>query len=467
MPRVLEHVNEEFGQPVPGWAFGGRQHQKWVGVAPSVWMYRREKASRHRVGKRYSPPTPRLQSPELEVAQAQATLPTSVEHDPSPSNSSEVSLGPEEDGEMVDIDPHVNVEVVPLSEPGPETGPTYILIHGHSFSFGSEDLRSWLRRLGNDALLTSIAGVYQLLQSNYQVDYLFKINGSSEAENLRQAVATPPPENVASKKPKLPTFKKNTLRSEEELGLLLDLSQPSGDFPARRPNDRDSICRDEARLLLDMTSTAHLRTDASNRSPGDGPHLHITGEDLPGGRLLLLLGSDHQFKSPHKIALGARNGDGILQFDLVKDVGRMSARTTWGFRHHSPPTAPRADRLLTSRVDNVPTPVVTVLLIQRLTEPKKPLLERLQPLQGTGKRALLERMDIGLKDWVLSQKAGLGHKRTHNQLKKRLKRLLRLEEEIRHELEEIRWTDAEIDWFIEQEEMLPTSKEDDNQMDVD
>jgi hypothetical protein len=45
LPWILEHVDEEFGRLVPGWAFGGQQHLKWVNDAPSVWMYRREKAS--------------------------------------------------------------------------------------------------------------------------------------------------------------------------------------------------------------------------------------------------------------------------------------------------------------------------------------------------------------------------------------------------------------------------------------
>jgi hypothetical protein len=41
-----------------------------------------------------------------------------------------------------------------------------------------------------------------------------------------------------------------------------------------------------------------------------------------------------------------------------------------------------------------------------------------------------------------------------------------MEEEIRLDWEEFRWTDAEIDWFIDQEEMLPT-REDDERMDED
>jgi hypothetical protein len=43
-----------------------------------------------------------------------------------------------------------------------------------------------------------------------------------------------------------------------------------------------------------------------------------------------------------------------------------------------------------------------------------------------------------------------------------LERLLRLEEDIRREWEEFRWSDAEIDWFIDQEEMLLNQEDDDD-----
>jgi hypothetical protein len=45
--------------------------------------------------------------------------------------------------------------------------------------------------------------------------------------------------------------------------------------------------------------------------------------------------------------------------------------------------------------------------------------------------------------------------------------LLRLEEDIRCEWEEFRWSEAEIDWFIDQEEALPVEGEDEDGMDLD
>jgi hypothetical protein len=106
-------------------------------------------------------------------------------------------------------------------------------------------------------------------------------------------------------------------------------------------------------------------------------------------------------------------------------------------------------------------------LLHRMTDPKKPLLERLQPASNNGDRALMDRMEIGLKDRV-STAVSTTRRHAHNRLQKRLERLLRMEEDIRREWEEFRWTDAEIDWFIDQEESLPAhDDEDDDHMNED
>jgi hypothetical protein len=77
----------------------------------------------------------------------------------------------------------------------------------------------------------------------------------------------------------------------------------------------------------------------------------------------------------------------------------------------------------------------------------------------------MEQMEVGLKERVSSHTAG--HKRAHNRPKKCLERLLQLEEDIQREWEELRWTDAEIDWIIDQEESLPTHGEDNENEDKD
>jgi hypothetical protein len=133
LPRVLEHVDNEFGRPVPGWTFGGRRHRDWISDAPSVWMYKKEKASRPRVGERYSPPTPLLLSPPLEVPPTARAA--------SPDDGSVVSLGPEEDVDMIDVETRGPPEVTESGEIPAVDESTYVLIHGHSFSFGLGDLR--------------------------------------------------------------------------------------------------------------------------------------------------------------------------------------------------------------------------------------------------------------------------------------------------------------------------------------
>jgi hypothetical protein len=75
-------------------------------------------------------------------------------------------------------------------------------------------------------------------------------------------------------------------------------------------------------------------------------------------------------------------------------------------------------------------------------------------------------MNVGLKERV-STTAVPKRKWVHNRPQKHLERLLHLEEDIRREWEEFCWSDAEIDWFIDQEEMLPNREDDDNWMDED
>ncbi|KAJ7347141.1 hypothetical protein DFH08DRAFT_809875 [Mycena albidolilacea] len=104
-------------------------------------------------------------------------------------------------------------------------------------------------------------------------------------------------------------------------------------------------------------------------------------------------------------------------------------------------------------------------LLDRLTKPKTSLLDRLQSAEDVGNRALLDRMKIGLKERV-STVVTSGRRRAHNRPQKRLERLLRLEEDIRREQEEFRWTDVEVDWFIDQEEMLPEDAKEYDRMDL-
>jgi hypothetical protein len=100
-----------------------------------------------------------------------------------------VSLGPEEEDEMVEYGPRDVTTGTDSRESNPEVEDesTYILIHGHSFSFGVGDLRLWLLRVGTEAVLASIVGIYHLLQLDYRVDYLFEVRGARNAEVLRLA----------------------------------------------------------------------------------------------------------------------------------------------------------------------------------------------------------------------------------------------------------------------------------------
>lgn len=174
----------------------------------------------------------------------------------------------------------MNAETQEMTETGSPPVPmvedetTYVLIHGHSFSFGIGDLRLWLRHLGSETISTSIAGIYRLLQSDYRVDYLFEVRNSRDAEllllagerNARSAGArymsqdrferavmgqhrfgldvTPPPENSEKTKPKLPSFKKTVTpgapldeRRAPASYDLNPLTRGRANSPVRRPDD--------------------------------------------------------------------------------------------------------------------------------------------------------------------------------------------------------------------------------------
>ncbi|KAJ7873544.1 hypothetical protein B0H14DRAFT_2569759 [Mycena olivaceomarginata] len=134
--------------------------------------------------------------------------------------------------------------------------------------------------------------------------------------------------------------------------------------------------------------------------------------------------------SPIRSRYGSRNEGGesslanrLTDPDAVSKVGRMAARTVWDSERRPTPMAPRADRMSTNRA---PVTTPTTPLLQRLTDPKKPLLERLQPTHEVGKRALMERMDVGLRERVSGQRATTGHKRAHNRPKKTLREIASL-----------------------------------------
>ncbi|KAJ7863761.1 hypothetical protein B0H14DRAFT_3443855 [Mycena olivaceomarginata] len=506
LPHSLEHVDDEFGRPVPGWVFGGRRHQEWVNDAPSVWMYRREKASRPRVGERYYPPTPQMLSPTLENPTMETTPAEPSVRDNSPSEGSVVSLGPEEDVVMEDVGNPESPDRVEAGEIPAASESTYVLIHGHSFSFGLGDLRLWLRHPSTGVVSDSVAGIYRLLQSDYRVDYFFEVRDARNAELLLRA-GERSARSSGARYLNRESFEQATigLRREEvdvrrlcrrelrrlnvELPRLTVVGRPHhrglelSVTPSERPNealgddtrvhlrhDRDKGCVGEAPPDLGPGTDAiavHPLLGIATRDDRENDVLvrRIVNEALRLDTLALLNGPvPLQEERSHSVQpdLAARLTDPIA-------AGRMAARAVWDVPSRAPPTAPRAERLaVRSRMDRAHSPSIpedrTRSLLHRMTEPMKPLLERLQPASDNGNRALMDRMEIGLKDRV-STAVSTKRKRAHNQPQKRLERLLRMEEDIRREREEFRWTDAEIDWFIDQEDSLPAhDDEDDDRM---
>ncbi|KAJ7825235.1 hypothetical protein B0H14DRAFT_3468724 [Mycena olivaceomarginata] len=478
-------------------------------------------------------------------------------HDSSPDEGSVVSLGPEEDVEMTDVGVPGATEAMETSAAAAMDVPTYVLIHGHSFSFGLGDLRLWLRLPATTIVPSSITGIYPLVQADYRVDYFFEVQNAEDAELLLRAgerharssgarylshdsferatmglrrsglEVSPPPENLGTVKPKLPSFKRNVppRTPPEERRVLetrgagaqpADMTLRSGirrtspprsyasrplpkssgwaydttyeDTRVRRPRDQDNERGDKALPLPHIAISGPLEEGSPSHCMGtDVPSPHLGGEVLPRDATIKTtvpqscdeMTRDAALPRP-KERIRPRseprapddNGEPALARRLTDPtaMGRMAARTTWDVQPREPPTAPRAERTLAGRMGALEIPSTSSIPLQeRLTDPGRTLLDRLRPAPEKGKRALMERMEVGLKDRI-STLAVSGHKRAHNRPKKRLERLLRLEEEILREREEFQWTDAEIDWYIDQEESLPVRSDDDDnkdQMDVD
>ncbi|KAJ7323920.1 hypothetical protein DFH08DRAFT_817402 [Mycena albidolilacea] len=410
---------------------------------------------------------------------------------------------------MEDVGTRESPERVEAGEIPSETGTTFVLIHGHSFSFGLGDLRLWLRHASTGVALDSIAGIYRLLQSDYRVDYFFEVRDARNAEVLLRAGerstrssgarylpresfeqattglrreevdAAPASASEAKGRVKLPSFKKTVpLRapsnerrapapqgrwrppsprialSDDILALLLP-GRDNGCVGTVPPPLGLGIDATRVHLLLGTATLDDRENDLTARRIANGVLRHDTLALLNG---IVLKGRTYPLRGSNREPALA------MRFTDPDVAGRMAARAVWDVPSRAPPTAPRAERFaVRPRTDQEPaaSEVRTRSLLLRMTDPKKPLIERLRPAASDGTRALMDRMEIGLKDRV-STSVSTKRRRAHNRPQKRVERLLRMEEEIRREWEEFRRTDAEIDWFIDQEESLPVHDDEDD-----
>ncbi|KAJ7300562.1 hypothetical protein DFH08DRAFT_979540 [Mycena albidolilacea] len=444
LPRFLREVDKEFSQPVPGWAFGSRRHRDWIGNTPLVWMYKREKASRLPVGERYSPPTPLARSPVMELPPVMMIPATSTAHEASPSEGSVVSLRPEEDAEMVDVGTQGIPEEMEPQEMTAENESTYVLIHRHSFSFGLGDLRLWLRHPASAMVPTSIVGIYRLVQSDYRVDYFFKKERSETLIDITPVCHPRAPDNVP----------------EGEV-LLKEQSGALGiDIPVCHPLVPGSVPECEVLPLHNIAITA----DNIRRPPRTGVLTILTeGEALPPvtvdetpGPLSRKTDFDRKTGAGEAINGSGDDGENVGSNDL----GCLSSRTTY-----SASSREAVGGLDGGSGDFVGFVIASARAIDRSQE----TLAGSVAAQARDGKAGIDGSNGSRFEGGVSIQTTLGHKHAHNRPKKRLERLLRLEEEIQREWEDLQWSDADIDWFIDQEELLPThdNDEDQDRMDMD
>ncbi|KAJ7848462.1 hypothetical protein B0H14DRAFT_3453092 [Mycena olivaceomarginata] len=479
LPHSLEHVDDEFGRPVPGWVFGGRRHQEWVNDAPS----------------RYSPPTPQMLSPMLENPTMEITPAEPSVRDNSPSEGSVVSLGPEEDVVMEDVGTRESLDRVEAGEIPTESESSYVLIHGHSFSFGLEDPRLWLRHPSTGIVADSVAGIYRLLQSDYRVDYFFEVRDVRNTELLLRA-GERSARSSGVRYLNRESFEQATIglrREEVDVRRLCrrELRQLNVELPRltvvgrphRRGLELSATQSERLNEALSDDTRVHLRHDRDKGCVGEAPpdlglgtdaievHPLLSSamrddreNDLLVRRIVneaLRLDTLALPNSPVPLQEERSHSTQIEDQFLRRDLRTRSRLEEWPPEPSGTSLHERLQRHLG------PNTLQSVLEWTAHTPPQLLRTERLQPASNNGDRALMDRMEIGLKDRV-STAVSTKRRRAHNRPQKRLERLLRMEEDIRREWEEFRWTDAEIDWFIDQEESLPAhDDEDDDRMNED
>ncbi|KAJ7878532.1 hypothetical protein B0H14DRAFT_2567219 [Mycena olivaceomarginata] len=428
--------------------------------------------------------SPQPEKAVMEESRPATTIPATRARDVSPSEGSVVSLGPEEDGEMEDVEKK--------GTPAREDETTYVLIHGHSFAFGLGDLRLWLRHPNTTVETASIAGIYRLLQSDYRVDYFFEVRNAGDAalllsageRNARSSGArylsregferatsglqrygvesTPPPEVPVKERAKLPNFRRNVPpEAPQDTRPPVPITKGPGGIAGENSHDRrppglgnafvevPPLPGIEAEVLPRLACEerdprAHLMTDPMNVDdlPRDtlnlarGGVLRSTTDDLLRGAPVH--GHENATRARPRLSDGTR----LHEEERTPDDWKVRSPNYVG--SSAPNAAYRTPGGTSSRSCSA--------ALGPDASSTRSTVGSQEALAGAFANTARQR-EARLNG---ANGAPKGHRRAHNRPKKRLERILRWEEEMRLEWEEFRWTDAEIDWIINQEELLPS-----------
>ncbi|KAF8174367.1 hypothetical protein K438DRAFT_1980394 [Mycena galopus ATCC 62051] len=480
LPVGTEILDEEFGRPVPSWPFGSRSKEKWLASAPSIWMYKKQEASRDRVGEEYVALRSHDEVPmEVDSLSEQApSLPPTVtparSRSASLSDVSMVSLGEElsaeerQDAAMPDLfAPGVDVEMAssgtregtspPINRHGP-LATRYVRLRGMGFSFGLGDMQWQIAEMGRRGPVPQILGIYRINLPNYDVDYLLKTASVKDATLLERADT-------------LRAHRGRVFVNEEEFRCAsdsipqhgLESTPPASEGSARIPpvlpmfrrNRSPLQRREEVTMDVDRRTDVQVKSDTTRLSPPRGPCRDTLSCPPLGPRgAVVVPSSSKRRRSRSSSPESPRRQSSTRQHRPTE--GPRTADREWETRNQSGAAPPRAFNSPVAPISASTNQVNTDTSNASGPASQAPSTSSLLPVGNA-----FNTKERGVRD--LSSN---GSEIPIPHLEERVSEVQGTAPEVFDELEEWEsalpfvWADEEIDWFINMEDAHSSSPPD-------
>ncbi|KAJ7756266.1 hypothetical protein B0H16DRAFT_1721869 [Mycena metata] len=498
LPRLKAEFADdpEFGRPVPPWKFWHPGDGKWVKRAPSEWMYRREKPDPRRVGETFRPAevaeaiereVEMQVETELRVADREATpalsddgvsLGSESSKSPSPIHQGieygealrvvtttplsesdivmkEVEMGEvaEEEGGSVEGNEAAATEI-PYTDSNDREPTQFVRIMGSSLNFSTQDMVDWIGVGG----MQRVRRMWRIVVRGYTVDFVLEAEDRTVATRIVQDASADNRFRNNARFLEREEMYNATRGLEEQLSRLPLSRRVAPAYPPFRPEGRGRPQSNRS-----YSSSSYSRSPSPKR--GIKRSRSRSQERGREQRLRRL--------SPPRPPF------------IPRRPPFPSSSLPFAVRPRTPPNAPRA-MLPTARLGQPtlpppppPVPYATrpripavgarstseaPALLRRMTATPLPvapsLLDRLRPAPALERKSLMKRVEVTLEERISVDIEFKPRHRPHRRTHKRINKLVDEEMEIaRPVLETYPWTDAEIDFFIDQEEGPPPPDE--------
>ncbi|KAJ7709405.1 hypothetical protein B0H16DRAFT_1745804 [Mycena metata] len=471
LPSLEEEYagDPEFSRPVPSWKFWHPGDGKWVKRTESTWMYRREKPDLRRVGETFKPrssiDTPvQARDGEMPVETMQVeTRRRSVEGRQSPASSDgRVSLGPssrsnspasmaidDEYGEALRLAeatplPEMDVEMedgetregleggnsmeeigaAPFTDNNGRDPTTYVRVMGSSLTFTVANMVGWI----GVGRMQRVRRMWRIVRG-YTVDYVLETEDRATAALIVQDAKVDSRFRNNARFLEKEEMHNATRGLDEQLASLPVSRHVALAFPRRRSEEVNTLgvlVRNEERrgLVRDRLDGVEINDRADSVL-----HLPLLSASASGSTYA---------PRPWPLPIAPR-----------------------AMQRPPPPPVPYATRpKITATMEPLALPAASSVpdLLRRMTPLPRvsSLLARLRPPSTS----LMKRVEVKLEERICFGSVVKPRHRPHRRTHKRINKLVDVEMEIAPPLFEVfPWTDAEIDFFIDQEEGAPLPDE--------